>query len=644
MSNRSWRARVRASDSRLLWLAVALCGRVLAAVTRRGRWDVRAGHALERLGLGRAAARAYRRATARAAGDPGSLLRLGELSERCDDPPAALAAYARAGSVAAGEQAREARRRRVALHDRLGQWTAAGRLLEEQLRADPTDAAGHRHLARIARRTWECNGSFAQQSARPGDAVFAPLSPATADLADEESRATLAIARRALERAVELEPSRWAWRGALGELCEAAGDLDGAIACYELVVEREQGSDRRAAFKGLHQWQFALERAHHRAGEPRVHDPLFGCAVGPAPDELQTPPPDPPGFVTGDWIFGGLALRGFVVSRVARTAEVVVDDLVLRRVNLEHDAHFPRLGILLDRTTLEQLPPDARLRVRAPDGRSLLAHGRSRSLRVSVPHGTGRIRGLLAQGVQLEKKGALAPSPERARRRQDRHLELYARARDAFDRELDTPLLLIHGTLLGQHRDGDLIPGDDDFDVAYVSDETTPRAVKEEAKRYIVALIRAGFTVSFNRSGRLFRVHLDDFGDHRLHLDVHPIWLQAGRAWLHNDVCFPAARDDFLPAAEAELRSTTVRVPARPEVFLRARYGPGWTVPDPGFMDNPGDRDPAVRRQLSKALMTPAEYRELDAELARERAHRTGMGRLVSIGSQPLYPLDDFVP
>src|SRR5690606_35133412 len=171
--------------------------------------------------------------------------------------------------------------------------------------------------------------------------------------------------------------------------------------------------------------------------------------------------------------------------------------------------------------------------------------------------------------------------------------------------------LLMYGTLLGFYRDGDFIPGDDDFDCGYISDRTDPVSVKEETKDIIVELIRAGFTVSFNRRGRLFRVQTERTGQAGLHLDVRPLWFQDGRVWLHNHCSFPATRDDFLPPEEGSFRGVRVLIPHRTEVFLRGHYGPGWKVPDPGFTYYLSDIDPAILDNLAKALITVREYREL---------------------------------
>ena len=81
----------------------------------------------------------------------------------------------------------------------------------------------------------------------------------------------------------------------------------------------------------------------------------------------------------------------------------------------------------------------------------------------------------------------------------------------------------------------------------HVSDKTDPVAVKEEAKEIVVELVRAGFTVSLNRRGRLFRVQLAPNEPYGSHVDVHQAWFQDGNVWIHNDLAMPSNREAFCP-------------------------------------------------------------------------------------------------
>jgi hypothetical protein len=260
-----------------------------------------------------------------------------------------------------------------------------------------------------------------------------------------------------------------------------------------------------------------------------------------------------------------------------------------------------------------------------------------------VPHGDGTLPEALAAGMSLDKKGDLSVSAEETARRQQEYLELYAEVRAFFEQRLGRDLFVIYGTLLGIHRDGDLIPGDDDFDAGYLAGSSDPEGAKDEAKRIIVELVRAGYTVAFNRRGRLFRVMRQDSPGGRLHLDLRPIWFDGGHVWLHNYSTFPASLDDFLPVGDVELRGERVSVPRHPEVFLGGHYGPGWRVPDPGFMYYRHDIDPGIHAYLDRALLTPAEHQELLRTVRSVTEGVPGVGRLVAIGAQDLYPLEAMI-
>jgi hypothetical protein len=71
--------------------------------------------------------------------------------------------------------------------------------------------------------------------------------------------------------------------------------------------------------------------------------------------------------------------------------------------------------------------------------------------------------------------------------------------------------------------------------------------------------------------------------------------------------------------------------------------GPCWTVPGPGFRYYPSEVTPAIRRNLNRGLITVGEYRSPTRRIREELGDTPTAGRFVSIGSQDLYPLRDFM-
>ena len=639
-------ARVRATESPVVWgLAVTAC-RVARRFSRhRSRWSSRLGYALER----RDQAREHRHHSGRRwfnwGPAAGARNRAGQLRQRAlqHERDGELVEAAAAWQEAVGLVGTDHPRWAVALADlldRAGQWEQACQVLRDNLERHPRHALSYRRLGEISFKRAQWGGTFTDTLAGRDQGRFRLRPPAEGDSASAPT--PYHDARQALERAAHLEPAKTAWREMLAEARLADGDYPGAIALYEAALRDAEQSTGRWVLAVKQRWQFRLESTYHRLGQPRVEDPLFACAV--EPGKLGTEQDPVPGLFTARIVFGGLSVSGLSAASAVDRVELRLNGVPVRAVNAGGDGFFPEFHIELKRPTLAAFPPQSVLTVHAPDGTPLRTTGGSDELRITVPHGSGQLLDILAAGGKLDKKGVISPSLAETRQRQQRYLEIYAKVRDFFEQELGRPLFLMYGTLLGYHREGDFIPGDDDFDCGYVSDQTDPVAVKEETKRLIVRLVKAGFTVSFNRKGRLFRIQLEREATDGYHLDVRPLWFQDGRVWVHNHCSFPSRREDFLPVVEGELRGVRVLVPRDTEAFLRGHYGPGWHTPDPGFMYYLSEIDPAILDNLGKALITVSEYRELAARVRREAGDAPPAGRLVSVGSQDLYPLSQFLP
>jgi tetratricopeptide (TPR) repeat protein len=681
-------ARLRQAESPAIWWSAAVGCRLARVVgLNQSRWSTRLGYALERLDearearreaptgrlalLGRSgaaarqlrlarrlergadwagAARAYQAAVRLDGSRPAGWFRLGRCRERHGDLTGAVAALARAAELG-GPDHPGWRVRLADLLDRLGEWDQARLALRHNAREHPRHAASHRRLGEVSLRLAYWGGSF---TSPPAGSATSPPDGASPDPGaarsggrfrfDPAAGSAAGAARRALERAAELEPARsGAGRVALAEARLADGDLPGAAELLAAALRDVEESTGRWVLAVKQRWQFQLESIHHRLGRPRVDDPLFACTVTPV-GSLAGPDDPVVGVFDARTTFAGLAITGLVADPDADQVEIWLDGTRLRAVNLGGGEPLRQFKLELRRTTLASFPRRSELAVVTAGGQRLRVPGGAERLRLEVPHGDGRLPRIIAAGGTLDKKGAISPSAEQTHQRQQRYLEIYARAREFFENELGRSLFLMYGTLLGLHRDGDFIPGDDDFDAGYVSEQTDPIAVKEETKRIIIKLVQAGFTISFNRKGRLFRLQLEREATDGFHLDVRPLWFQDGRVWVHNHCSFPASRDDFVPAAGATLRGVPVSVPRDTELFLRGHYGPGWKVPDPGFMYYLSEIDPAVLDNLGKALITVQEYRELADRIRREVGEAPPAGRLVSVGSQDLYPLEQFLP
>lgn len=331
-------------------------------------------------------------------------------------------------------------------------------------------------------------------------------------------------------------------------------------------------------------------------------DPLLSCRVRLPGAGTGVAALSGPGSFKATFKYNGLLVAVKLTSNSFDHFDLLIDGIPFRKVKIAKDTFHYKFTV--KRPGLLHFPACGGLGVRTADGASLLSKG-APELILEIPHGRGDLRHILEGGIYLEKKGELPATFEEIAQQQDRYLELYDRARVFFREKLDLELFLMYGTLLGLYRDGDFIPGDDDFDVGYFSNEQDPLAVKEEVMALIVKLVEGGVTVGFNQVGRPFR--LRGLPDAPLtHLDVRPLWFQEGAIWAHDRTCPTCTAKDFLPVKKAVFREREVFIPQNPERFLEDFYGPGWRTPDPSYTAD-FFVDPRVTRNLSKLCLTIGE-------------------------------------
>jgi tetratricopeptide (TPR) repeat protein len=622
------------------WRAVIdVCHRALKQDPDDPVWHERLARAQLQLRDLEGAAESYEAAIAADPQRSLPLIGLGAVHRARGDLLAAEAVYRRAGDLGPGH-AVGSRAAVADLYRACGRWREAIELLTANVREAPDDPASSHQLAAAVLEWCRWGGSFVGPLDRPSG--FEPSRRRTDH--EDPTAELVARGRRAAARAVARRPERAGWHVTLAQLQELEGNPRAAIDHYAEAVRRAEVSLGRWAWRAKHPWQFLLHRARAAAGTPDVEDPLFRCVSEPVgASDGGVDPDQAHGLFDLRFTANGAKLEGWLAPSSDDRVEVHLGDTLLRHLNVSHDPALRRFVLPLQRETIAMLPKEAVLSVRTGDGERLLAPGGAPALRLRVPHGDGALLPALAAGSELDKKGDLSPSPEETARRQQAYLELYDEIREVFEQQLGRDLFVIYGTLLGIHRDGDLIPGDDDFDAGYLSEAGDPEGAKAEAQGLIVALVRHGYTVAFNRRGRLFRVMRDGTDGGRTHLDLRPLWFDGGQVWLHNHSTFPAALEDFLPVGDVELRGVRISRPRHPEVFLEGHYGPGWQVPDPGFMYYREDIDPGIHAYLDRALMTPAEYRSLQRKVAAATSGLPDAGRLVAIGAQDLYPLDAMI-
>ena len=585
---------------------------------------LRVGGLLHRFRRWELAGRCYARAAALAPGEPEPAYRLGVVRHRAGDLPGAQDAYAAA--LAAGPaDPLPCLRRRVEVDRELGDDEALADDLARLARERPEPKRWRelvRVLERLGGRTPELvealDGAAATGRERVEDLIRrAALKAEIADWSGALELYRQALKRRPGSRRLRLQaassaewlhrsplrvvggtvvPADAAERSAglaeaaellrsvcddgagatahyrLGRVLERDGRLEEAAETYQRAVDLAEAADKVWSEVKMAAWGFRRDyvRAASSGTRPqgrlalsvRDGEPLADLAEAGGVCE----------FSIGRY---GLSMRGFVLHGAGESVTVHVDGEPLLSSAVDRSAWRPTFRASLKHQVLETLGESAVIAVTV-GARAVVTASGAVSVRLENPHGTGRYADLRAAGRTVGKKGYWSAPPPLAARREERFVAAYARLAQFMDHRFGRSLFLMYGTLLGCHRDGRLISGDDDFDVGYLARGATPEEVKADSVEMMRACLAAGFDVGVGGEGRPFNVRLDG-----CELDVNPVWFHQGRAHAFN--AHDLEPEHFEPARSAELAGRKVLVPAEPEAFLADNYGPDWREPRSDF-------------------------------------------------------------
>ncbi len=619
---------------------IVLIFRAVGRITPGARTDLWAGRLAAELGQHRRAIPCFLRAVDRRRGRVEWLRELARAAEAAEDRPVAAWAWLEAASKSDGKQ--KSRDASMAIdHVRaLRCFQIALPLLDDLVSRRPRDRRAKQALARLLADELRWGGSLSGDLRRPDQLVFVALPIAergpVPGATEDELRSRLV---EVLREIVASSPGKPAWRVRLADALESIGDPLEAAEHLELAVAAAREADERWAWRRLHHWEFSLERCRSLAGEARAHDPLFGVELRPS---APSPSADPVGVYTIEVMHEGVRFHGWSHRHGIESVEVWFGERLLRRVNLGGGQVIRGFAFTLLRPTVAALASEGSFQLRTPGVGAWSAFGKHGEVAVTIPHGDGSLDEVLDAGGEIDKKGALSRPSMGLSDLQRQLLELYGQVRDHFEEHLDRSLMVLYGTLLGIHRDGALIPGDDDFDVGYLSSASRPADVKVEAKGIIRSLLAQGFVVTLNPRGRPFRVQRPGAAA-ALHLDVQAIWFQDGHAWLHNFSRLEAGPEDFVPHEAREYEDTELYLPRRTEYFLEGHYGANWRTPDPGFKYHVPRESSRLHRLVDDLHLSPQEYRLWLQEFSTEGLVDVEAPAFVALGEQRLYPLERFV-
>lgn len=210
--------------------------------------------------------------------------------------------------------------------------------------------------------------------------------------------------------------------------------------------------------------------------------------------------------------------------------------------------------------------------------------------------------------LQINKWGRLGKSLDQDSAVELRHILQSAADLTVFLKDkLGIDAFITGGTLLGLVREGHLIEGDDDADLAYLSTHENPSDVVMESYAIEAALEEAGYSLVRHSNGHLQVMFAGtDFTD-AYYVDIFSYFNTEG--WFYGTFHARAlsANVTLLPVSPILTAGITLNLPAEPENLLAAIYGPSWRTPDPAFSF---ETPPAAARRYYWWLNHYDAYRE----------------------------------
>ena len=386
-----------------------------------------------------------------------------------------------------------------------------------------------------------------------------------------------------------------------GDALEKLHYWNAAAEVYALALNRLSKVNSTWAHWAILEWEYRRAYCDHRSGCIPRTEPQYLVTLTVPETHLGSAKPDR----TSDDRFAidithlGLRVSGLVSDAAIESVSVAIDDRIVKQVDIDHSQAVGKFLFNIRHASLESFPQQARVSVLAGEHPLRDEYG-STTAEVHCPFGSGNLFERLERGEVFTKKGALVPmdliqiSPQRL-------LDAYTRLRTFFAERLDLDLFLMYGTLLGCHRDGRFIPGDDDLDVGFVTSCSDPVSLKQEAIRITNVALAAGFDVTPRYGGSLFKIWINE-----IDIDIYPIWFHLGRAWGYDAMV--ADRNDFLPTSRCTFLGSEVLVPCNPDKLLDATYGANWRTPQPGFRHY---RPKSVINMINRTALTPRQSKEL---------------------------------
>ncbi|BDZ45914.1 LicD family protein [Naasia aerilata] len=143
---------------------------------------------------------------------------------------------------------------------------------------------------------------------------------------------------------------------------------------------------------------------------------------------------------------------------------------------------------------------------------------------------------------------------------------------------------IVGGTLLGAARSGNVLPHDDDIDLAVLLPaDSSPADLVLESFRLQRLLEQRGYAIVRHSAAHLQITFLFDGGVTDHYIDIFLAWYRDG--WFYEPLAMqvPAEAVAIEPLTTVKLGGLDFPAPADVDGWLAACYGPGWRTPDPSF-------------------------------------------------------------
>lgn len=357
----------------------------------------------------------------------------------------------------------------------------------------------------------------------------------------------------------------------------------------------------------LHNWSDELARSRYRRRTDRsVQTPRYELDVQSHSVRQIISKAGPGGKFDMLDVRLGLLIEGRVVGQRETEVSLILDGRTIAKRRLK-DCES-RFRFWLKDDLILKLPKEGNLGVQLSDGKELY-HAGHPSVYFSNPHGDGTLLSLVVQGVIVNKKGHISGNTDLAlHARQDEYLLGYQELQQTFKEATGRELFLAYGTLLGCIREQSIIPHDDDFDVGFYSDATTPEAVRADLRGIIDAMERQGYLLLPNTLGRVNRIKRPDSD---LVFNFDPFWFHKDTLVLYEGKRIRCQKRDLIPVVEERMAGHSVWVPRHAELILREFYGQDWRIPDPSYMSDRNSEDRLGKLLWLGTLFSPLEMKDM---------------------------------